>query len=160
MGTLREATRLGALLLGLWPDAARADAVFPPPDTCPPGSVPSTSHAGPHCRPAAECVLSSMCGAGEACEAVGLCIEDVPCGGRLPPGDAGVCTEPHVVGTCSPSGACSVGSCELRNVCVQPSSARSGCACRAGRADAGLADAGLGSAGVLLWVAALAARRR
>lgn len=156
MRALGHVAPLGVLIAALLAAAGvRADAVPPPPASCPPGSVPSTSHAGPHCRPAAECMLSATCAAGQACETIGLCIEEVPCGGRPLPIEAGVCTEPHVLGTCSATSACGAGRCELHDVCVPPSSARSGCACRAGR---GGAVAGLAGLGLVL--AALAARRR
>lgn len=140
------------IVLGL-SSVARADVVGPPPASCPAGSEPSASHAGPHCDPGTSCTLSAMCGAGEACEAVGLCIQRVPCGGRLPP-DAGPCFEDHVVGNCSAGGTCSTGTCEVRNVCVSPSSG-GGCACRAGRGHATLAFVGL-----LGLAVALAVRRR
>src|SRR5262245_44352945 len=48
---------LGALSLS--PGAA-ADAVMPPPDNCPPGSVGEASHNGPWCRPTT-CTTDADC---------------------------------------------------------------------------------------------------
>lgn len=125
----RAATALGgaavaALGLGLACSAlgpldaapARADAVEPPPASCPRGTTPASSHAGPICRPRAECRDDAACGAGERCTPLSLCIEVRDCGGLRPAGD--VCTLEHVVGECRSDGACAFGPCVARSLCV------------------------------------------
>jgi hypothetical protein len=132
---------------------ASADAVMPPPASCPEGSTPSTSHAGPHCSPSASCTMPATCGTGETCEAVGLCIERVACGGLMPP-DAGPCFEEHVVDNCAVGGSCASGTCEVRSVCSD-ASAGGGCGCRAGAGSAALGLSALAAVAL-----SLIARRR
>ena len=71
---------------------ASADVVFPPPDTCPPGAIPATGHAGPYCR-ATECTSVADCVARStpfvgACAPAGLCVREqlgfAGRGGRVP----------------------------------------------------------------------------
>lgn len=83
-----------ALSLGLAVDVARADAVPPEPDDCPPGQVGVTSHRGPECvleapddcAPGyrgqlrgtcvlAACINDSSCKEGERCMQVDTCQE-------------------------------------------------------------------------------------
>jgi hypothetical protein len=110
------------------PAAGHADAVEGPPDNCPAGSDPATSHAGPHCRPRPSCMTDLTCDTGQACEEVRLCVVSVPCGGRGFP-DSGPCFEPHVMGRCAADGSCAVGTCLIQNACIAPGSASGGCAC-------------------------------
>ncbi|MFK7988454.1 MAG: hypothetical protein AB8I08_20700 [Sandaracinaceae bacterium] len=67
----------GALCLLLLPRAANADAVMPPPDHCPPGLMPRTSHQGPRCEPTG-CGAEQACPDGSACRDVGLCQRQQP----------------------------------------------------------------------------------
>jgi len=66
------------LWLGLFllPAPASADVVGPPPERCPFGSIPDTSHAGPTCTPAA-CTSALDCEIGQVCVEYGLCVESV-----------------------------------------------------------------------------------
>lgn len=124
-------------LLALSPALAFADVVGPPPDSCPVGSTPATSHSGPFCTPMAECSSDSACGAGAACDTVLQCVETRACGGLQIP-DAEPCTLENVVGPCSGAGTCATGECRTRRVCG--GAAGTGCGCRAGgRTRGGLA---------------------
>lgn len=149
MHIARDLILLAAFLLASVTSVAHADVVDPPPASCPTGSLPATSHTGPHCV-VDDCSLSS-CSTGDTCEPVGLCLVQVPCGGRISP-DAGPCLETHVVGLCSGEGTCSTGTCSTRDVCVGPGEPRTAgsCGCRAGRGgSSGAALAALGLATVL-----------
>lgn len=66
--------------LVLFASPARADVVMPPPDDCPAGTTPATSHTGPHCVLAPPCD-EAACSAGERCAPVRLCQTQVACGG-------------------------------------------------------------------------------
>ncbi len=55
---------------------AAADVVGPPPDHCPNGSIPDSSHAGPTCWPSV-CTTNSDCSGGEVCVERALCVEPV-----------------------------------------------------------------------------------
>src|SRR5262245_44153051 len=87
-----RAAKLCALVLGL-PFTVFADAVPPPPEKCPGGQIPITSHAGPECVAPAPtdcppgwrgelrgicrldiCVNDQGCGAGKQCRQVELCL--------------------------------------------------------------------------------------
>jgi MYXO-CTERM domain-containing protein len=107
---------------------ALADVVDPEPDSCPPGSTPSTAHTGPYCRPTPDCASDSACGAGATCDAVMQCIETRGCGGLMGP-DSAPCTIEHVVGPCAGDGTCAVGECRARQVCNGAAS-DGGCGCR------------------------------
>lgn len=128
------------LLAVMTASSARADAVGPPPSSCPVGSTPSASHAGPLCVPEPVCMTDLMCGGGEACEEVRLCVTQVACGGRIEP-DAGPCFQNHVVGYCDGAGNCGVGTCEIFDACIPPGTAGGGgCGCTVGgRAPSALA---------------------
>jgi len=53
---------------------AWADAVMPPPNSCPAGSTGVSSHGGPHCQPTT-CESTAECTEGGTCGTQGLCIE-------------------------------------------------------------------------------------
>jgi hypothetical protein len=125
--------------------AARADAVEPPPDNCPAGSNPGSSHSGPLCSPRPVCLNDLMCESGDACEPVRLCVVQRACGGLRPP-DAGPCFIDHAVGVCGADGSCSEGSCLIRDACVVPGSTSGGCSCSL----ASLSTASRGSSGLAL----------
>src|SRR5690606_12253652 len=81
---------------------ARADAVAPPPDRCPTGSVPvELCHGAPTCR-AHTCESDVECGAGMVCRATRLCTVEHCCSGQCCAIDCG--SEPttytHVLGPC------------------------------------------------------------
>lgn len=90
--------RIALLLLGsvwLLPMSVSADAVPPPPDSCPRGQIPITSHAGPQCvlPPPKDCppgwraeirgvcrlescTKDADCGAGHQCREADLCLHE------------------------------------------------------------------------------------
>lgn len=151
---------LGVLVVGLLalaPAAARADVVGPPPESCPAGSSPQSSHAGPLCVPMAECTSSAMCMDGAACAPVSQCIETRGCGGLRPP-DSGPCTVEHVVGPCGAGDTCTTGVCRSRRVCTSGSTDDGGCACRAAGAPG--RSRPLAVAAMLALACVLASRRR
>lgn len=127
--SLRLMTLLAATLLATPTQTVLADAVDPPPASCPAGSRPTSSHAGPLCAPEPDCTASTACGAGASCMAVMQCVEQRACGGLRPP-DSGPCFVSNVVGPCRTDGTCATGTCTARNVCSSGSSS-SGCACSA-----------------------------
>lgn len=135
---------------------AHADAVDPPPASCPAGSTPGSSHSGPICHPSDDCTTDLSCTGTATCMAVMQCIEARACGGLRPP-DSGPCTIEHVVGPCGAGGACATGTtCEARSICsTAPPSSSGGCAC-----SAGARGSSFGGAVAALLVAALAVRRR
>lgn len=122
----RMRTLAAFIVLSLLPSIALADVVDPEPESCPPGSTPSTAHSGPYCRPTTECSADSECSAG-TCMQVMQCIETRGCGGLMEP-DAAPCTLEHVVGPCS-EGSCAVGECRARRVCSTGSTSDGGCGC-------------------------------
>ena len=83
---------------------AAADVVGPPPDRCPNGSIPDSSHAGPTCWPSV-CSTSSDCSGGEICVERALCVEPVngfSHGGQF--------TLDHAVTSCDDDGICPPGA--------------------------------------------------
>ncbi|MBI4699786.1 MAG: hypothetical protein HY744_01245 [Deltaproteobacteria bacterium] len=138
MPTAREAVPvllvLGALLC---PATARADALPPPPENCPPGSTGQTGHCGVYCAPRV-CSDVSQCQPGEVCQEQPLCIGQLqgPCG-NVPP-DAAPEYIDTVEGYCHAQAPCVKGQCQKRKVCSPPPDAGTG----GGSADAGSAGAG------------------
>ncbi|HEY8429548.1 MAG TPA: hypothetical protein VIL20_14285 [Sandaracinaceae bacterium] len=59
-----------------WATPVRADAVPPPPDDCPRGSVGRTGHAGTYCEESS-CASDADCEAGRVCRSVALCVREV-----------------------------------------------------------------------------------
>lgn len=118
-------------------NAARADAIGPPPSECPPGSSPSSNHLGPYCALRETCVdPGGVCPGGGSCAVIQQCIITTPClGPRYDSGqrpDAEPCVQRDVVGPCASDGSCERGVCTERHVCPAPSSGESGgCSCRA-----------------------------
>ena len=92
---------------------AAADVVGPPPDRCPNGSIPDSSHAGPTCWPSV-CSTSSDCSGGEICVERALCVEPVngfSHGGQF--------TLDHAVTSCDGSGVCPPGAtCQSERRCM------------------------------------------
>lgn len=121
----RSAMRLLVLLLAMWPGVGRADAVGPPPPSCPPGGRPEACHGDEYCA-LVGCVGTAECRRGETCTALPLCV-----------GRAACFTSPAplaVLGDCT---ACGTGGrCETHFVCVP------GASTDAGRPDGGARDAG------------------
>jgi hypothetical protein len=149
----------------LLPTLALADAIGPPPEKCPPGSVGVSSHEGDWCQPAT-CLLDTTCDDGAKCRpGVGLCVthEVVPCGG-LRPVEMEPCTttrdEAHK--PCAADADCAQGTCEVASRCVESwnplrikkTDGKEGCGC--GRDSA---PDGLGAA-LLLGLLLLRLRRR
>jgi MYXO-CTERM domain-containing protein len=114
------------------PVSVRADAIGPPPPSCPEGSSEEFCHGPPTCR-ARECVSNTDCMPGQECQDRMLCVRDHSCGGRL--------IEPtytHVIGPCGPGCAAESGTCEALRVCVPAGSMGPD----AGPRDAGARDSG------------------
>lgn len=139
MRTCLGSSWIGALLLAsvAAPSGARADAVSPPPDRCPSGSVAvDFCHGMPTCR-AETCETDADCGAGRSCRDARLCTVDSCCSGRCCAGGCG--GEPtvytHVFGACDASDGCRDfgATCTMQKVCVAGSNADAG----SGRTDAG-----------------------
>lgn len=110
-----------ALVLALVASAttASADAIRPAPTDCPTGTVPRSSHSGPHCELGPPCTADA-CGDGMACVEVGFCIREVECGGLREP-SAPACTERHTAGQCDSTGACPTdATCVRHSVCRPP----------------------------------------
>jgi hypothetical protein len=110
------------------PRVAAADAVSPPPDDCPPGSIGSSGHTrGPHCEPL-PCDDDDDCDPelgdrgflrrGTVCEEVGLCEIDEP----SEDGEA----YPVAISACDP-GTCHLGACVVARRCVEPPRAGDDC---------------------------------
>jgi hypothetical protein len=119
-------TVMTAFLLLLAPTAARSDVVPSPPAGCPPGSVGTTSHSGPYCRPA---TCERGCSVGSSCKAQSLCIAPKELHNRR-----GTKTSvDEVVGDCSAGAPCSAGTCKTMQVCVSDEritgAKRFGCRC-------------------------------
>jgi hypothetical protein len=105
-------------LTGAWAAGARADAIRPAPTDCPTGTLPRSSHAGPHCELAPPCA-EGECGDDMACIEVGVCIREVECGGLRPP-SAPPCSERHTAGQCDATGACPDGATCVRHPMCRP----------------------------------------
>ncbi len=94
-----------------WP--AAADVVGPPPDHCPNGSIPDSSHAGPTCWPSV-CSSNSDCDSGEVCVERALCVEPVHGFSH-----GGGFTLDHAVTSCDGSGVCPPGAtCQSDRRCM------------------------------------------
>jgi hypothetical protein len=126
---------LATLTLGL--GAARADVVGNPPSSCPAGSIPRTSHAGPTCEPVEACATGGVCPDGRSCVPIRQCIEQRACGGLREP-DSGPCFIQHVTGLCGSDGSCASGTCTMRDVCPGAAGVSSGgCGCHVATRSAG-----------------------
>lgn len=136
-------TSIIALLVSIPSALASADAVPPPPDSCPEGSTAVDFCHGPQTCQIATCTNDGECGAGRVCRQRMLCVREHCCSG-ICCASAGCepTTYEHVAGACA-GGACEeLGTtCESRSVCVP------GAAIDAGRVDAGRTDAGRTDAG-------------
>ncbi len=116
------------------PAIAWADVVGPPPEDCPAGTRPMSSHCGPHCI-ADTCSNDSECNDGESCVERSLCIYQYqgPCGNHPP--DAATTTHDAVAAACPNGNACDKGTCETLDVCsapippADPITIDSGCGC-------------------------------
>jgi len=92
--------------LSLLPGSARADAIMGPPERCPPGAVPASSHAGSYCDPSI-CTSNGDCESGHVCTKQPLCVEPMTGyhgGGPLTVDNA--LTTCAGDGTCPPSTTC------------------------------------------------------
>ena len=156
------------LAMMLLPTLAFADAIGPPPEKCPPGSVGTSSHEGDWCQPGT-CSTDGHCPDNASCKPdVGLCVthDEVPCGG-LYPRDMEPCTTTLDVAhdACATNADCSEGTCEIAHRCVPSwnplrgitkkaptSGSKQGCGC--GR------DAAPGGAGAALLLGLLLLRLR
>ena len=104
--------------------AARADAVPPPPNDCPPGAIGETGHNGPYCMPKA-CSTDAECTdrlgydkRPRTCAPLAICVET-----RKEPSASGwshgtPITRRIAHEICSEDGACRAGSCERGNYCA------------------------------------------
>ncbi len=95
----------------LWISAARADVIRPPPEQCPDGSRPTSTHAGPHCTPR-DCENGEPCDEGLECQRVPLCVVERRFVSRAGPSSTRV-----IEGAC-PDGSCAAGECQQMPVCV------------------------------------------
>jgi len=104
----------------LWSAAASADAIRPPPKDCPAGSVGSSSHCGPECKPLA-CNSDDDCRDSKVCKETSLCIESGERGrcGKVP---ASQRTKKYPYkaahGECPDKGDCEKGTCVPAKRCV------------------------------------------
>ena len=105
------------IALGLIASVARADAIGPPPSSCPPGGVPMSCHGGPYCSPET-CASDADCAPGTLCRDVSVCVGSVVCAGLVGPGeDLEQYRRFAVEGTCG-QGDCSGSRCTVRPLCV------------------------------------------
>lgn len=107
----------------LFASLASADAVPPPPSSCPDGSQGATCHGGPHCAPR-KCNTDADCKTGEACEDHKLCNDEINCAGGWHPPDAGPTHTPNITGNCDTSG-CAKAQCVSYKVCFPKTSGSS-----------------------------------
>ncbi len=120
---------------------AAADAIPPPPENCPAGSTPVSSHSGSGCKlnPPTNCpsgwrgMLGGVCGLSE-------CEQDAQCTNGRVCREASLCMEKHDVhhhrmaetftewrayNVCTSASACeSPRSCRSQRVCVEPKTGR------------------------------------
>ena len=101
------------LLLVLLAPEAQADVVPPAPEDCPPGSVGSTDHYGPHCRPSI-CRSDEDCKDGQRCRELALCVFE-----KTYEHWRGNTHRREVRGSCAQGEACpEESSCETAKRCV------------------------------------------
>ncbi|MGE0786932.1 MAG: MYXO-CTERM sorting domain-containing protein [Sandaracinaceae bacterium] len=114
---MTRASLLVACLLVI-PCTAAADAIGPPPTTCPPGSTGISCH-GPETCEVTGCTGDGDCAANETCAARGLCVEQHCCGGIscFIDGSAPAWVT-HASAACTPGGPCAMGECQTLMVCV------------------------------------------
>jgi MYXO-CTERM domain-containing protein len=168
---------LAAGLLGA--PAAYADAVPQAPETCPPGTIGQSSHAGPFCR-VTTCSTDADCERWSArkqyvCRRVApVCVGEMDVSAphmRVP--DAGRGTTKVADAACGPGGTCSPGwTCETASRCVDadgPAAAgpsggtgtgKSGCGCRVGAEQGGDVVAAIGAGALLVGIARRRRERR
>jgi len=108
------------LALLLAPGPALADAIGPPPEHCPNGSIPESSHAGEYCWPST-CTSSADCEQGQECVERALCIEPVQGYSR-----GGPFTVDHAVTSCGADGNCPAGSTCISDLRCMPKGATFG----------------------------------
>ncbi|AKT43058.1 MYXO-CTERM sorting domain-containing protein [Chondromyces crocatus] len=141
---------------------AHADAVMPPPDECPPGALPRTSHIGPYCQPST-CETGVDCphleprllprkGFPLVCRERALCVTEriEPDGPPFREDDPGSVRRPIAVSSCDEATSCAAPArCETTKRCVPlelekelESPASKGCGC-------GVVPAGEGAAAVV-----------
>ncbi|MBW2454601.1 MAG: hypothetical protein JRI68_08825 [Deltaproteobacteria bacterium] len=76
IGTTKVLAGVALLLVGLTlSNAILADAVGPPPKTCPPGAWGQTTHYGPHCAPHT-CTTDTECKTAQKCRPHALCVSE------------------------------------------------------------------------------------
>lgn len=112
-----------ALLLSM---RAHADAISPPPEDCPSGSIGTASHVGQWCTP--HLCAEQPCG-DRTCETTGLCVleEERDCGGQT--GSPCTFTYREAFGPCELDTDCTEGTCVTDDYCVEPAKADTGCGC-------------------------------
>ena len=119
-----------AFMLLLCPLPAAADAVGPPPSSCPEGSAAVDFCHGPATCSSLDCETDGDFGAGEICADRPLCVREHCCSGRCCAGGCG--GEPtiytHVTGPCGSGGTCDAfdTTCAMRKVCVTPTAMDAG----------------------------------
>lgn len=113
------------LLAGL----ALADVVDNPPETCPPGSVGTTSHRGPRCAPLL--CEDATCSEDLVCQNLRLCVVNSTF--TVDSANPHEITESDVVGLCAEDGSCTEGTCTALDVCAEEGAAEGKlCGCAAG----------------------------
>jgi len=116
---LRPLAPLLLTLALLWPAAAVADVVMPPPERCPRGATGTTSHEGQWCAPTT-CIDDGNCWQGRCTEAVGLCItsQQIRCGGRGGWDPNCKVTKTVAHSACSTDSDCATGTCQVASRCT------------------------------------------
>ena len=141
---------LGAALLAA-PAAARADAIGPPPQDCPAGTVGESCHGGPFCDPE-ECTGDSTCKDGKTCQAVKYCTRQLDCAGGW---GKGPYYRTEVKGLCGINSTCaSGGTCTSLKVCLSGAVAGDGGADTPARGCSCDLSGGAGT-GLALWLIGL-----
>ncbi len=118
---MSRVTLLVAATIAALASTAGADAIRPPPKSCPAGSEAMSSHCGPECIPI-RCQADKDCNKKRKCKSTKLCVvtgKRSPCG-KVPASERKKkFPYANVVGSCS-SGACARGKCVTEKRCVGP----------------------------------------
>ncbi|MCA9605903.1 MAG: hypothetical protein KC619_09935 [Myxococcales bacterium] len=118
----RHASLAFVLVTTLGASTALADAVGPPPSSCPEGATAVSFCHGPATCEIDECSGDADCASGQVCRPRDLCVVEHCCSGMCCAIDCGSppTTYDHVSGACAAGRTCSGfgETCETRRVCV------------------------------------------